>query len=427
MTLPLDMLANTPGANQDNVPTWRKAQQQAASNFQTQNQIANSPYSTTALSNPDTTQQARLQQTQQIGQNTTTQAQQSATVRKNIWDTYQQKVFNKQQADAQTTFQQQQTQALKDLQQKYIDQANAIPGNQQYYPGQTVPTYGNGTTGSNQPVTYTGDASQVAQMARNAGFPESAIPTVVAISQAESSGNASATHSNNNGSTDYGLMQINSVHSDLLKGKNWADPQQNLNMAYQVYKDAGGSFSPWSTYNSGAYNKFIGMGQTASKSSYTAPVAPFVANTASGLRKSIITKAETYIGLPYVWGGTDLSKGVDCSGLVQQVYKQFGINMPRVSADQSTGHLGKSTYGVRTSMSNLEPGDLVYFYHSDGQVHHIAIWLGNNQILEAPHTGADVRIRTLGANDKPNGLHLYGLDPTPPSPTNAPAHGSRAF
>lgn len=97
----------------------------------------------------------------------------------------------------------------------------------------------------------------IAQLMHNAGFPDSAIPKGVAIVQAESGGNPAATNHNTNGSTDYGLWQINSVHSSLLSHGVWNDPQSNTNMAYQVWKSAGGSWSPWSTYNSGAYQKYM--------------------------------------------------------------------------------------------------------------------------------------------------------------------------
>lgn len=94
---------------------------------------------------------------------------------------------------------------------------------------------------------------QIATLAANAGFPKSTIPLVVGIALAESGGNPDAINNHNaNGSVDHGLMQINSVHSDLLSKYNWRDPAQNMKMAYLIYKQAGDKFTPWSTYNSGA-------------------------------------------------------------------------------------------------------------------------------------------------------------------------------
>lgn len=96
-------------------------------------------------------------------------------------------------------------------------------------------------------------ARQIMTVASQAGFVGKDLTKAVAICLAESSGRTNATHRNTNGSTDYGLWQINSVHSDLLKGADWSDPATNARMAYRVYADAGKSFTPWSTYNSGAY------------------------------------------------------------------------------------------------------------------------------------------------------------------------------
>lgn len=100
--------------------------------------------------------------------------------------------------------------------------------------------------------------SQIAGLAQGAGFPPSVIPTMVAIALAESSGNPDATHTNSNGSIDYGLWQINSVHNI---GGNLLDPATNAQAAKTVYDQQG--LKAWSTYNSGAYTRYLGRGQTA--------------------------------------------------------------------------------------------------------------------------------------------------------------------
>lgn len=94
-------------------------------------------------------------------------------------------------------------------------------------------------------------------IAKQAGFPDTEAPTAAAVALAESSGNAGASHVNSNGTVDYGLWEINSVHRALLAGKNWRDPLVNAQMAYQVWHDAGGKWSPWSTFKSGAYTKYL--------------------------------------------------------------------------------------------------------------------------------------------------------------------------
>jgi hypothetical protein len=99
--------------------------------------------------------------------------------------------------------------------------------------------------------------AQLVEFAKQAGFPADQAPTAAAVALAESSGNAGASHVNSNGSTDFGLWEINSVHRALLAGKNWRDPVVNAQMAFQVWHDAGGKWTPWSTYKSGAYTKYL--------------------------------------------------------------------------------------------------------------------------------------------------------------------------
>ncbi len=95
------------------------------------------------------------------------------------------------------------------------------------------------------------------------------------------------------------------------------------------------------------------------------------------------TLALQYLGVPYQWGGASPS-GFDCSGLVSYVYAQLGILLPHFAADQWS-------FGVPVTVAQLQPGDLVFFDALD----HVGIYLGNNQFINAPHTGAFVRIDTL--------------------------------
>ncbi len=100
-----------------------------------------------------------------------------------------------------------------------------------------------------------------------------------------------------------------------------------------------------------------------------------------------LAAAESRIGLPYVWGGAG-PRTFDCSGLVQWSMAQAGIVMPRVAADQArTGPLIK--------LSDLRPGDLL-FYHTDPTaphyISHVAIYLGNGEMLQAPEPGKNVEV-----------------------------------
>lgn len=86
------------------------------------------------------------------------------------------------------------------------------------------------------------------------------LDTAIAVALAESGGNTDAVNKNKNGSTDYGLFQINSVHADLLAKGDWRNAADNVEMARVVWADAGHSFSPWTTYTTGTYKQFLGHG-----------------------------------------------------------------------------------------------------------------------------------------------------------------------
>ena len=107
------------------------------------------------------------------------------------------------------------------------------------------------------------------------------------------------------------------------------------------------------------------------------------AGTAPGIA---VDWALAQVGTPYVWGGETPGVGFDCSGLVQAAYKVAGITLPRVAQDQydATTKLGPG--------DPLEPGDLVFFGGSTSDVTHVGIYIGNGQMVDAPYTGADVRV-----------------------------------
>lgn len=94
-------------------------------------------------------------------------------------------------------------------------------------------------------------------------------------------------------------------------------------------------------------------------------------------RVDLLDYAQKFLGTPYVWGGNSLTKGVDCSGFVQQVFKKYGYSTPRVSRDMAKKY-------SRVSSSEAKPGDLV-FYHNlkTGVVDHVAIYMGNGKIIHS--------------------------------------------
>ncbi|NLK99750.1 MAG: SH3 domain-containing protein [Clostridiales bacterium] len=105
----------------------------------------------------------------------------------------------------------------------------------------------------------------------------------------------------------------------------------------------------------------------------------------SSRRQQIVNYALRFNGNPYVWGGTSLTRGADCSGFVQSVLKNFGIYVPRTSRAQSRG-------GRRVSMDKIQPGDLI-FYRKNGVVNHVAMYIGNGKVIGAASRKEGIKIK----------------------------------
>lgn len=106
-------------------------------------------------------------------------------------------------------------------------------------------------------------------------------------------------------------------------------------------------------------------------------------------RQEIAEYAVRFVGNPYVWGGTSLTKGADCSGFVQAIYKQFGYTIPRVSKDQakSAGYTD-----VKPTLEQLLPGDLIFYTNSSGKVDHVAMYIGDGKVVHAANRKAGIII-----------------------------------
>ena len=116
-------------------------------------------------------------------------------------------------------------------------------------------------------------------------------------------------------------------------------------------------------------------------SSLPAPMATKLAN--------VVEKAETMVGVPYLWGGNTPEEGLDCSGFVRYVYQKVtGMLLPRLSAQISRE-------GSAIAQPDLHPGDLVFFNTRRGQATHVGIYVGGRQFIHAPRTGAVIRIESM--------------------------------
>lgn len=100
-------------------------------------------------------------------------------------------------------------------------------------------------------------------------------------------------------------------------------------------------------------------------------------SSGSALGIEIANYAQKFVGNRYVWGGTSLTKGADCSGFVYTIYKQFGYNIPRVSRDQA------KSAGRKVDISERQPGDLIFYRDNKGVVNHVALYIGDDKIVHA--------------------------------------------
>lgn len=104
----------------------------------------------------------------------------------------------------------------------------------------------------------------------------------------------------------------------------------------------------------------------------------------SDTRVALVQYALQFVGNPYVWGGTSLTHGIDCSGFTMQVYAHFGVSLPHHAASQPG-------CGRRISASEARPGDL-FFYSNGGGIGHVGIYIGNGQIVHASNPRSGIKI-----------------------------------
>ena len=126
---------------------------------------------------------------------------------------------------------------------------------------------------------------------------------------------------------------------------------------------------------------------TTTKPTVTSNTTASSSSSSSSLGQQIADFAVQYVGYPYVYGGNSLTEGVDCSGFTQQVYLHFGYSIPRRASIQAT-------VGTSVAISDLQPGDLVFYGDSEG-VGHVVIYIGNGQVVHASTPSKGIIISDL--------------------------------
>lgn len=127
--------------------------------------------------------------------------------------------------------------------------------------------------------------------------------------------------------------------------------------------------------------------------------ARIAAEKKDSLRQQMVKFALQFVGNPYVWGGTSLTNGADCSGFVMSVYANFGIGLPRVACDQANA-------GRRISISEAKPGDLLFYQDKSGYVYHVTMYIGDGRVVEAANKR--VGIITSGVGGAAFGTSIIG-------------------
>lgn len=123
-----------------------------------------------------------------------------------------------------------------------------------------------------------------------------------------------------------------------------------------------------------------------------ATTATTTGTAGSASESAVVTEARKYLGVPYLWGGTDPAKGLDCSGFTKLVYGNLGIDLPRTSSQQATAGTAVA------SLADARPGDLVFFDHSPERpgIDHVGIYAGDGKMIAAPQAGEVVKVQDVG-------------------------------
>ena len=118
----------------------------------------------------------------------------------------------------------------------------------------------------------------------------------------------------------------------------------------------------------------------------------------SNVRVDLVQYAKQFVGNPYVWGGTSLTKGADCSGFTLSIYKKYGVSLPHHAASQAQ-------MGTKVDYNSAQPGDLV-FYAKSGRINHVAIYIGNGQVIHASSPKTGIKISSWNYRT-PAGIRRY--------------------
>jgi len=201
------------------------------------------------------------------------------------------------------------------------------------------------------------------------------------------------------GSRDRGAWQINSCYHAEVSDACAYSYVCAAQAAFRI-SNQGTDWSQWTTWGNGR-----AQAQRATAEAAVAQLDTIASTTATpsvgapnGLAATAVTWALRQVDTPYQWGGTGPETGgFDCSGLVWAAYQQAGLPWQRLTAADQYALTSDGLHGSPVLPNQVQPGDLVFFAHNPinpATIHHVGIYIGNGQMVDAPHTGALVRVES---------------------------------
>ena len=163
------------------------------------------------------------------------------------------------------------------------------------------------------------------------------------------------------------------------------DASQTQETAPQTQETAAQSDAP-QTQETAAQTEAPQTQETAAQTE--APQTEASAPAASATGSAVVAYASQFVGHPYVWGGTSLTSGADCSGFTMAVFANFGVSLPHYAASQLS-------CGTQVSIDSLAPGDLVFFSSTGGEIDHVAIYVGGGSIVHAANSKSGICYSSL--------------------------------
>lgn len=202
---------------------------------------------------------------------------------------------------------------------------------------------------------------------------------------------------------DFIEIKLNNLTDKASKAKDKIDDLLTFGQKKNQTKKAIEATTKAITAQEKAYKKYMSYADKAAKTQNSKKTTSSSSSSSSG-GNAVYDTATDYLGLKYVWGGASLTKGADCSGFTQQIYKKFGVSLPHKASYQAK--MGTKI----TSKSDLQAGDLVFF-GSKNNITHVGIYGGDGKFIESPHTGASVRVSKLSSRkDFVSGSRFSGIN-----------------